>query len=328
MSRKQFERPALFIAGLLVFSSSWTSAQIQRSLAPKSAQVETLRTDLSRSFEPVWNGNLLIGMELNRTSEPIIWAMDRGGSKEEIRFSIPEASDIIVWNLAASFDGTIAVGGLAVGGDSQGSGFLGIIPPDRSKKTIVRTWPYVPRAVTIAPDGVIWTVGWHVDDGQHQRIYNVLKRFDRSGTLLSSADLRVRSAIGGDASHGSILRSSKDRVGWLTAAFEYIEFSLDGRESARYEGPPWSGVSSSLFTTIAFHGEDVLAAAWGQGHSMWTLDRKNRSWLAVQVANESLDQWAEVFGFDGDDLVVGSAPGAGSLITVTRYHLSPQTPNP
>jgi hypothetical protein len=320
MLRKRFESSALLIFGMVLVAGRFALAQSQHTLTRKSERTEFLRTDPTFTFEPAWNGHFLIGIELNRSSAPIIWTIDANGRKEEIEFSIPEAAEIIVWNLAGSADGTVVVGGTAVGGDSQGSGFVGIIPPDRSRKTVVRTYPFIPYAVTVAPDGVIWAAGWNV--GAKGRDYSVLARFDSSGRLLSSRVMNVKGTRpANDASYASTLRSSGDRVGWLTAGLEYVEFKLDGQEAGRFAGPPWIA-DNPLRATIALRNDDeVIAAAHIVGNSMWALDRAKRSWSPVQVSGGPLGARATTYGFDGDDLMVG-LPGAANGNSIVRFRLS------
>jgi hypothetical protein len=309
------------LISLTVASLIWTAvfAQPQALLTRKSSRVEILRTDDHRGFEPRWDGHMLLGLELNRTSTPIIWTMDENGRKEEVPFSIPEAGQLLVSNIAGSPDGTLVLGGSALSTDSRGWGFLGIISPDHAQKTIVRTAPFIPEAIAIAADGVIWSIGWRISDSE--RTYNVLARFDKSGKLLTQETMRVKVGQTGDVSHGSTLKASKNRVGWFTAKFEYLEFSLDGKEVRRFDGPPWKA-DFALWTTIALRDDgQVIASSEGPDRSMWILSHKNHSWTKLPLSDEAADRWAWVYGFDGDDLVLG-VPGAGKAVTIVRYDVA------
>lgn len=259
---------------------------------------------------PIWSGYALLGVRANRTSAPTIWVSSSTGI-EDLLFTIPDAGQLIIWSVAASRDHTIAIAGTAVGGDSQASSFIGIIPPDRSKKLIVRTAPYVPRAITVAPDGVIWTVGWDEEDGK--RVPNVLKRFNSSGALLSSKHMIVKPIPMGfdsDVSYASKLRSSADRVGWLTGAAQYLEFSFDGSEIGRFEAPPWhpeKPVGSVLHVLIYLalsEKSEVVVGGESPISSLWRLSRDARQWTPVNVSGEQIRQSARLLGFDGDELIV------------------------
>jgi hypothetical protein len=280
---------------------------------------------------PVWSGYGLIGVRSNRTSSPTIWASSSTGM-EDLEFTIPGAGQLIIWGVAASNDHTIVVDGTAIGRDSQGSNFIGIIPPDRSKKLIVRTAPYIPRAITVAPDGVIWTAGW--DDEGGQRAYNVLKRFSPSGVLLSSRHMDVKPGLwspDSDVSHGLKLRSSADRVAWLTGGGQYLEFSLDGTELRRFEAPAnqpktQNGTVLPVFFYLAL-GESnevvvEVAGADSPASALWRLNRDARRWVPVQVGGEQPSPAAWLLGFDGNELMIDTeTSNRGEM--VARFSFSP-----
>jgi hypothetical protein len=312
MLRKRFEGPALLILWMLFVASSFAPAQSNTTLTRRSEQSENYRV-ADYPFVPVWSGYGLIGVRGNRTSNPTVWASSSAGI-EDLQFTIPGAGQLIIWSAAASRDHTITIAGTAVGNDSQGSGFIGIIPPDRSKKLIVRTTAYTAKAITIAPDGVIWTIGRDKEDGQ--RVYNVLKRFSPSGALLSSRDMTVKSIPGDsidDVSNLSRLRSSADRVGWLTAAGQYLEFSLDGNEIGRFEAPAYepkklNGFVLPMFFYLAL-GENNEVVVGGIGSkrpisSLWRLNRDARQWTAINVSGEQISPSAWLLGFDGSELII------------------------
>jgi len=325
MLRKRFENSASLV--MVFVASSLALAQSQPTLTRKSERAESFRA-ADYPFVPIWSGYGLIGVRMNRTSSPTVWASSSSAGIEDLQFTIPDAGQIIVWSVAASKDHTITIAGTAVGGDSQGSGFVGIIPPDRSMKLVVRTTPYIPYAITIAPDGVIWTVGWDKEDGK--RVFNVLKRFSPSGALLSSMQLTVKPipmGIDSDASYTSELRSSVDRVGGLTGAGQYLEFSLDGREIGRFEAPPWRsekpvGSTLHVFIKLALsENNDVVVAGVGPIRSLWRLNREARQWTPVNVSGEQLSAAPWLLGFDGDELIVDTTTSNRGEV-VARFSFS------
>ncbi len=327
MLRKRFEGSALLIFGVVFVAAGFALAQSQPTLTRKSERAEAFRA-ADHPFEPIWSGYALIGVRMNRTPDPTIWASSSAGI-EDLRFTIPGAGQLIIWSVAASGDHTIAIAGTAVGGDSQGSGFIAIIPPDRSKKMVVRTAPYIPRAIAIAPDRVIWTVGWDKEDGK--RIFNVLKRFSPAGALLSSGHLAVKPIPGAsisDVAYASALRCSGDRVGWLTGASEYLEFSFDGREIGRFEAPPWhperpvGPVLHVLLNLALSEKNEVVVAGLGPISSVWRLDRYARQWIPVDVSGEQLSRLAWLLGFDGDELIVDTKTSNRGEV-VARFAFSP-----
>lgn len=326
---KRIEVSGLLICGIVFCAGSFAPAQSQPTLTRKSEGAEMYwSTAPGEAILPVWSGYGLIGVRGNRTSSPTISVSSSGGM-EDIQFSIPGAAQLIAWSVAASKDHTIAIGGLAVSGDSQGSGFIGIIPPDRSKKLIVRTVPYTAYAITIAPDGIVWAVGWDKEDGK--RVYNVLKRFSPSGTLLSSRHMTVKPFPGDstdDVSNLSYLHSSGDRVGWLTSAGEYLEFSFEGSEIGRFGAPAYHLEKKNGFVlrTWFYLGlserNEVVVGSLGTsaGSSLWRLNRDARNWTPVSVSGEQIN--SRPLGFDGDELIVDyQTSNRGEM--VGRFSYSP-----
>jgi hypothetical protein len=136
-------------------------------------------------FVPQWTGGALLGAEVNRSDEPIIIGIDKEGQLERIGFSFRGGRYLSICGLAGARDGTIAAIGIAYSNDGRAGSFLARIAPDRSKKLVVQLKPFVPKAVTIAPGGEMWTVGWISDSGI-VRQYNVLERFDPTGKLVAT----------------------------------------------------------------------------------------------------------------------------------------------
>lgn len=282
----------LWVGGWNPAISQARQAQPRRTLTRQTEREEFFRWAGGR-FLPLWSGRALLGAYGDQSDEPIIWGIDRDGNQERIRFSIPDGRYIRIYGVAGAQDGSIAVIGSAYSNDSRAGCFLARIAPDRSQKIITRVWPYVPEAVTIGPDGVTWTVGWVPPDEDRgvAAQYNVLKRFDSSGKLLSTSVVRAKGSDdrGREAANNSLLRSSRDRVGWLTNANDYIEFSLDGHELARFAGPP-ERKYDWLETSVALSEENdvVLGTAGGDRLDLWSLDRDKGIWNPIEVSGRKL----------------------------------------
>jgi hypothetical protein len=167
-------------------------------------------------------------------------------------------------------------------------------------------------------NGVIWTVGWDMDQGR--RVFNVMKRFDPSGVLLSTSRMTVKPLpmpLDWDVSLKSHLQSSADRVGWLTGAGLYLEFSLNVVEIGRFEAPPWHpeklwvGPNQSLihglpvYVSLALsQNNQVVVAGESPISALWALNRDARQWVPVNVSEGMISQSGRLLGFDGDELIV------------------------
>jgi hypothetical protein len=240
-----------------------------------------------------------VGYINNHSNGPVIVTIDRNGRREETLLTLKDAGHINLTDVAVSSSGEIATIGSALGND-RGTIFVARIARDRQSQVVTPVWPYCPMVVTFAPDGTIWTIG-HLKDEENTRAvaFHVLRRFDSSGKLLGSTILNV---AGDRTDETSYLRSSQDRIGWLTRGGEYIEFSLDGTEIARYDGP---GAAERDITGVALSPEnDVVAGRFRKDKTeLDMLDRQTRTWIPVSIPPEFAPTYTRVFGFDGTTLV-------------------------
>jgi len=296
----------------------------------QSPEIEPKRTFTHERtvYYPVWNevprweAGLLIGYLGNSSKGPFIYTIDREGRRDDTLFTLDPPAGVRIENYGAAVSpsGEIAVIGTAY--TSPLTAFVARIAPDHKHQIVTGVWPYRPMAVTFAPDGTLWTVGYLTDEDNTRVIaYSVLRRFDASGNLLSSVNLRVTSRAG-----ITYLRASRDRVGWFTEKNEYIEFSLDGSELARYEGPPGiyegsPGNDRYQLTGMALSdvGEVIatrLSVKQRQGvqdkSEILLLDRNARKWIPVALST-GMPEWAQALGFDGTTLVISSHHGEVSF---------------
>ncbi len=238
MSRAVRFRSLSFLALLaLALLPSAATAQSHRRLVPESHRREIFRHE-GIIIKPLWERGALLGVDFNMSDAPIIVRVDKESRNERIAFEIPGGRAIGIAGLSSAEDGRLAVVGTAYSNAGQPGSFLALIPPRRERMVVVQLWPYIAGAVTISSDGRIWTIGW-VKRGDYIAQYYVLKQVDSSGTLLKtvSVDATVRQDLGRSVTDATNLRSSRDRVGWLTNLDEYIEWGLDGREIGRFSPP-------------------------------------------------------------------------------------------
>jgi len=179
-------------------------------------------------------------------------------------------------------------------------------------------------------------VGW-IRNGEAISQYNVLKRFDASGKLLATSAINAKGNLSFqyEATEDSLLRSSKDRVGWLTRGNEYNRVGLDGRELGRFHAPTWSS-PQSFETSFALgeNNEVLVGTRDGDGLKLWSLDRDMHSWNPVELSGAKLSRYA-LLGFDGDGVVVVDGMNSTGLkflvhdldgkMSKTRFRISPCT---
>jgi hypothetical protein len=290
------------LIGVALLTAFDGNAQVAPSRAKRAFTHERdVETAYVWSSIPRWERNMLVGYDHNHSTSPIIYTIDRDGRRDETLVAFSEAGLINLHDISSSASGEIAVVGSAYFTDSRGTCLIARISPDRKHQTITRTSPYCPLVVTFASDGTVWTIG-----PLGVRDLNVLQRFDSSGRVLDSTTLHVK----GERTQGaSYLRSSLDRVGWLTHDGEYVEWSLDGSEIGRYKAPQVSAQRDINGLALS-DKNDVVVGRFGHGHAEFlALDRDIDDWNPLSVPKEYAPTWAYVHGFDGATLVTNSKNG-------------------
>jgi hypothetical protein len=270
-----------------------------------------------------WTGTHLAGCDFPISKNPILWTVDRQGNRMSVAFDIPGAGYLQIRDMAAGPDGSLVAVGLAISDDSHMGTFIVWIPQDRSRQVITRVWPYSPQVVTVAPDGTIWTVGAMMNDTPRVVYPNVLRHYGPSGQLLASTMVRgVWKNLGGvyTVSDASILMASNDRIGWLTLAYQYVEFSFDAVQLGSYACPNgYKDVADITGIALSAADDLLVGGKWGASLAPLELDRANNTWKPAPVSQTSgKSEW--LLGFDGLTLVTRAG---GSL---SRYTWSDAPP--
>lgn len=265
---------------------------------------------------PSWNGHALASVAINHKDRVLVSTVDSQGTREEIWFGIPDASQINVYQNALGPDGTMALAGSAFSSDAKGASWLGLISPDRKRQSVIRVWSYVVHAIAIAADGAVWTAGVPERDWTGPQ---EIRRFDSSGRMLSSWIVHAKSLkrYGWLASEQSYLVTSHDRVGWVANAGEYYEYALDGHLLGKYAAPDAAnGVEHEIGGAILSPANDLLVNVCGTdaAHSepcrLAELERGSRTWRTVEDSpgGNGADH---LVAFDGEHPLFYSARGHG-----------------
>jgi hypothetical protein len=274
-----------------------------------------------------WSGRLLLGLQYNQTNSPVISAGDADEHVERILFDVPGASIVNIWSVGGGFDKSIAVGGDAVSADSRRAGFVAWISPDRQQRKIIQTEPFRAQAIVLDAKGIIWAAG-HIIDGETGSVSagGIVRRYSADGGMLSS--IQVREADGTETSWSqmsSVLMASKNRVGWLTASTEYVEFTLGGAISDRFQalwlGDRSKSTANLLGWGLSWNNDVILEKLRDQRGlvEVLALDRARGAWIPVSLPAHSPQHPGRVLGFDRVTLVLAQqdvmerlAPPAGS----------------
>jgi hypothetical protein len=263
---------------------------------------------------PQWHSSLLLGFDEHNSNQPLLYVIDRNGVTEGIALDIPGSSSITMLSWGAGSDRSIVAAGIARTVDSRGTGFISWVSPDRNHRVFIRTDRFFAKAVAVAADGTIWAAGQEAQDENFNTWKNnLIRRYDSSGKTLQSFVVAKAKARAGynDPSESSWLLPSGDRVGWFTGGYEYIEFSLDGQEVDRFDGPP--GMNSYRdFAGVALSvSNELVVGIRANDTRILALDRPTRTWVPVSLPTSVSRGWNEVMGFDGSTLI--TMPRADTL---------------
>jgi len=257
-----------------------------------------------------WTANRLAGCDYCNGARATLWAMDRQGNREAVAFEIPGAGYTRVRDVASGPDGSLTAVGFAISGDSRQGTFIAWISPDTTRQVITRVWPYDPQVVTVAADATIWTLGSMFNDRDYVQYPNVLRHYTSSGQLLASTIVHgVRKNNGGTYKVGntSTLMASNDRIGWLTAACQYIEFSFEAVPLGSYSCPNGYTSNRQVSGAALSATDDLLVEGKGPAPlAPLQLDRGTNTWNPAPVYQDT-GETRRLLGFDGTTLVTWSA---------------------
>ncbi len=278
------------------------------------AQIQTVRIHSAFAPGPLgrWTGGILVVRD--HPSGPAIQTFDPRGRREIITLRVPEASEIRLYDAIRQPDGSFAAAGTAYV-SSGAAAFVWRISAAGMRQNAIPTAPYVPDAVTVAPDGTLWTAGIQkqtvrLSFENFAEKFDVIRRFTPEGRPAGSW-IDYKSVSNWYAHATGLLAAAPDRVIWYPypkGAAEYYEFSLDGQSLRHYPGALMR--QGEEFKGAALCGGDLFVARQTPGTKgdIVKFDRNTRAWRPVSGAPGS---WSYLCGCDGVRLVTYSTGGPG-----------------
>ncbi len=278
----------------------------------------TLPTEIEGKRWPVYGGGVMVVAE-NPVGEPSAFiGYDRNGKQVfNLPLTIPDAVRRNVYSYARGAEGTFAACGLAYAADGRQAPYLAWVSADGTQQKVIRTSPYHPFLVAVAPDGTLWTVGRELNSELGEKGVNlnagVLRHYDREGRMLDS--FLPRSGFKDPVVLGSSghLAVSRDRVGWLCENAESIEGSAyieinSLREITRYPLPkiPGSAAPVAIYSSMgmSLNGEVFVVTdsrnKKDDGAPILTLDRSKSEWSKAPLPVTAKPNWVYIYGADQD----------------------------
>jgi hypothetical protein len=276
----------------------WTCAQSppayvqRRAVNAESSMLGTLPT--------VWSGDALLTADFNGSDLPVIQRLDRGRVLEKIPFAIPGSKSVRIEALAGWSDGRLAVIGSALHAKGKPWNFLTLIAADRQSAVAKDLENFFPKLIVVSPDGTVWVMGASREP-QGTWYNNILRHYDKEGKPLDGRYFYYQPTV--DHVTGSVLRCSRDRLGWLTNTNEYMEITFQGEVTPAIAGPSHDGVGWEVGMSMSANNEVIITATRPSGWGVWRFDRSKSRWQPVELrSSETIDSPMTV-GFDDDSLV-------------------------
>ncbi|MGH9612478.1 MAG: hypothetical protein ACRD4P_05300 [Bryobacteraceae bacterium] len=260
-------------------------------------------------------------MLLRDGDQPIVTAYDRNGTlRFKTNLSIPGVDRLLVRDLAASANSTVAAAVSAMNSAGQVAAAIVWIDPAGRILKVVRTSPFGSYHIAFTSDGHLWAVG-RVYDSRFEEVssYDVVRQYDANGDSVRTALPRTTFAIKRPPASSSFLIASPDRVGFYSiAAAEFIELSLSGDVIGRWPLAPLPvdiRITGAALTTTndVFLSAQRLQTVANSPQSalpnrlLYRLDVLSGALIPVTIP--AATKTGVLIGSDDENLVFGSSSG-------------------
>jgi hypothetical protein len=287
---------------------------------------------------PKWSHGALLTVQNDDTTNPLIWVFE-GRDHRAFPFVIPGARSMLIYDWDRGRDGTIGISGSTADSEGRAATFLAWISADGSNSQVIRTSPYRPAMVAVAPDGTLWTVGGEFatkpTGGMGPTLVpnvGVIRHFDRTGQTLESfvPQVTVKNPLSLLRSRNTF-RASEDRIAWYSAEGRFVEISLAGRllTDISVQLPTDRAMNDSTGFALTNDGEVFLSSQYSDGNGggvvtrpvgVYILDRSTQAWKPVLQEQGSgiaaQSRLGYICGVDGRNLVI-----KGDTV-IKFYHVS------
>jgi hypothetical protein len=309
------------------------------SPVPTSIRTLDFRSLPGDAFEHArtkWSKDVFILIDDDRGA-PSLYMFDRAGHiKFDGMIQIAGAVNVRVTDFASAGDGSVWTCGYADSATAQRSFFLAHLTDDGQGAQIIRTNPYAPWYLTVAPDGTLWTVGYGLgSDDAVDLTLDSLRHFDSSGKLIRAAI--PTDSVGIIRAKLGYLDSYQGRLGWYSPTTgiqkradgspfpeAYLEVSANDATVVhsipalpRNRGDYPSGFA------ITPSGRVFVEMYHSGGHTtLHELDRGGNRWVSVDGPRNRDGEISRLQGNDGESLVFSDTLAAKSQLTLQIVDLS------
>jgi hypothetical protein len=309
------------IAALTWIAAKADVAGIRLLRIGRTEDISAIDEQMHRGMK--WSHGAYLVMDEIAGQPPIFYSVDRSGIwTDTARFENSEPTQFGVFSYDREADGTIVFSGETWIAPRVASPFLAWTSADGQTQRMMRTDPYFPYEVSVAPDGTIWTLGFEMvnldpKDPAVNKEAHVLRHFDRAGNLIGSAfpqsqfdryqQIRLDQGI---------LVANRDRLGWYgprqygpqQREATYTEISLDTMTMKEYSGIAGNASKFHFAEGLALTDSGIASISIDDGSASvrtnYVLDRTSSKWLPVSVPLMGGFKFTpRLIGSDGESLV-------------------------
>ena len=327
------ERSSLALSGLLVLARLVMAADAP---GPVTIQVKNIAldslTDQSRGSMK-WSHGAFLFQNVTEGGPPTFYTLDREGQLiSEVTAAIPESAHISVGTCDRRDDNSIVFIGQAWSAYGQPTPLIGMISGGGKTERVIRTAPYWPYMLSIAADGIFWTLGYEMVNHktsapQLDPNAGVLRHFDRSGKLLgaSGPQSQFMKLYTGYRLDDGYIAVTNDRIGWYAprsgAGGQYVEIDLNSMTPRSYPGlPDLPQLSLVVCFRLTESGNAFLAVYDNKAERSTTymFDRATLKWVPLKGPAASPRNAPYPIGVDGEQLVFRDGKSNAMVFSLSR----------
>jgi len=288
-----------------------------------------------------WSHGAFLYVDYIAGIPPYFLTLDREG---KLISSATLSMPALVRDFDRAADGSIVLAGVTSSSYGEQKPFLAWIAADGKTERNIPMSPYYPSAISLAPDGTLWTLGFEmINHDTHAPELNpdagVMRHYDRGGTLINWYLPQGSMAKDdfGLIQEGRLVATG-DRLGWYASigrVSKYVEISLDTMKERAYAGlpPSLSGVLGGYIEGLALTDAGDVTVCVPQRNpyapSSYRFDRTAAKWTPLPVPSLGGYRYApRLLGSDGEDLVFQYDQSAAFFSVVSNGAASAVPLNP
>lgn len=330
----RFTRLMLAFSVLLLSGRLLNAAE---TLAPTMIQIKGVTLDpmTDQTRGPMkWSHGAFLFEDAGPGGNPRTFhTLDRDGQLlSSARADIPGSAYVSLGGFDRRDDNSIVFIGQAWSQYGQPVPFIGLISADGTTENVIRTAPYHPYMLSIAPDGTFWTLGFEMVDRdvsapELNPSAGVLRHFDRSGKLLGSSGPQaqfIKLYTTTRLDYGSIA-ATNDRIGWYAprsgSGGQYVEIDSHSMTLHTYPGLPDLPLTSLLVCFSLTESGNAFLAVYdnkSERSTTYMFDRASLKWLPLQERPVSKSPAPYLIGIDGEQLVFRDWHSSATFFNLSR----------